>query len=98
MNLLTSSLTSLQTSSGSNRLNEENTASVRASDFKYVNIQSEDARSDTGFTQSPNSFVEEEVNNSLANSLILSLIILTHQSICTQLLVKYNISDCFDNI
>ena len=99
MSLPTPSLTSPQTSSDSNRSNEKNTASVRASDFEYINAQNKkDARSDIESAQSPNDFVEEEAGKPLANPLILSSIISTHQSSCTQLSIKYNISDYFDNI
>ena len=97
MSLLTLSLMLLQTSSGSNRSNE-NTASVGASDFEDVNTQSEDARPDTGSAQSPSNFIEEEVDNSLTDSLILPSIISTCWSICMWSSVKYNVSDHFGNI
>ena len=71
MSLSTSSLMLSQTSSGSNRLNEENTASVKASDFKHVNTQSEDVKPDTESAQSLSGFVKEEVGNPLTNSLTL---------------------------
>ena len=94
MSLSTFSLMLLQTSSGSNKSNEENTVSVRALDFKHVNVQSEDI----GSTQLPSGFIEEEVGNPLANSLALSSIILTCWSSCTWSLIKYNVSDYFSNI
>ena len=77
MSLSTSSLMLLQISSGSNRSNE-NTVSVKASDFKHVNTQNENAKSDTESAQLFNGFIKEEVNNSLANSLTLLLIISTY--------------------
>ena len=77
MSLLTPSLMLLQTSSDSNRSNED-TAPVRASDFKDVNTQNEDAKPDTESAQSPSGFVEEEVNDSLANPLTLSSTVSTH--------------------
>ena len=70
MNLSTSSLTLLQISSGSNKLNE-NTASMKASDFKNI-------KSDIRFTQSFNGFIEKEIDNSLADPLTLSSIILIY--------------------
>ena len=66
MSLPTLSLMLSQTSSGSNRLNE-NTALVKASDFENVNIQSENAKPDTESAQSPSGFVKEEVNDSFAD-------------------------------
>ena len=66
MSLPTSSLMLLQTSSGSNRSNED-TAPVGAPDFENVNTQSEDARPDIESAQSPSDFIEEEVNDSLAD-------------------------------
>ena len=77
MNLSTSSLILSQTSSDSNRLNE-NTALMEASDFENVNTQSENAKPDTKSAQLFSSFVKEEVDDSLADSLTLSLIISTH--------------------
>ena len=77
MSLSTPSLMLPQTSSGSNKSNE-NTASVGAPDFENVNIQSEDAKPDTGFAQLLSGFVEEEVDNSLANFLTLPSIISTY--------------------
>ena len=77
MSLPTPSLTPPQTSSGSNRSNED-TAPVGAPDFEDVDTQSEDARPDTGSAQSPSGFIEEEVDDSLANPLALPPII----SIC----------------
>ena len=68
---------SLQTSSDSNRSNE-NTASVRASDFENVNTQSEDAKPDIKSVQSLSDFIKEKVDNSLINPLTLSSIISTH--------------------
>ena len=65
-----------QTSSGSNKLNED-TALVKASDFEDVNTQNENAKPDTESAQSPSGFVEEEVDDSLADPLILPLIIST---------------------
>ena len=93
MSLPTPSLTSLQTSSDSNKSNED-TASVGASDFKHVNIQSKDIKS----IQSPSGLIKEEAGEPLADSLALLSIILTHQSNCTQSSVKYNISNHFSNI
>ena len=78
MSLSTPSLILPQTSSGSNKLNEENTASVGASDFKHVNTQSENTRPNIKSAQSSSGFVEEEVNDSFVNSLTLLSII----SIC----------------
>ena len=97
MSLPTSSLTLLQTSLGSNRLNED-TVSVEAPDFENMNTQNEDAKSDTEFAQSPSGFVKEEVNDSFNNPFTLSSIISTCQSTCMWSSVKYNISDHFDNI
>ena len=76
ISLSTFSLMLLQTNSDSNKSNE-NTASVGASDFENMNTQSEDAKPDTGSAQSFSNFVEEEVDDSLANSFALSLIIST---------------------
>ena len=87
----------LQTSSDSNKSNE-NTASVKASDFENVNTQNKDAKSDTESAQSPNGFVEEEIDDSFTDSLALLSIILICWSICIWSPVKYNISDYFDNI
>ena len=56
------------------------------------------ARPDNGPAQSFSDFVEEEVDDSLADPLTLLPIISTHQSSYTQLPVKYNISDHFSNI
>ena len=77
INLSTSSLMLSQINSDSNKSNK-NTASVRALNFKNVNIQSEDVKSNTESAQSSSDFIKEEVDNSLANSLTLSLIISTH--------------------
>ena len=78
ISLPTPSLTPPQTSSGSNRSNEENTASVRAPNFEDVDTQSEDARPDTESAQSLSGFVEEELGNLLANPLALPSTISTH--------------------
>ena len=72
MSLSTPSLTSLQTSLGSNKSNE-NTASVGAPNFKHVNVQSKDIES----TQSLSDLVEEEAGESLADPLTLLLTIST---------------------
>ena len=81
MSLSTPLLTSPQTSSDNNKPNE-NTTSVRASDFKNINTQNKNAKPDTESAQSSSDFVKKEVNNSFANSLALLLIISTYQSIC----------------
>ena len=72
-------MTPLQTSSGSNRSNED-TASIKASDFENVNTQSEDARPNTESAQSFSGFIEEEVGDPLANPLTLPSTVSTHQS------------------
>ena len=77
MNLPTSSLMLSQTSSDSNRSNE-NTTSVKVSDFKNVNTQSENVKPDIKSAQSFSDFIKEKVNNSLTDSLALSLIISTY--------------------
>ena len=99
MSLPTSSLTPLQTSSSSNKSNEENTASVGASDFKHVNAQNEEnVKPDIKSAQSLNNFIEKKAGEPLINPLALSSTISTHQSSCTQSPVKYNVLDCFSNI
>ena len=77
MSLPTPSLMPPQTSSGSNRSNED-TVSVGASDFENVDTQSEDVRPDTGSAQSPSGFIKEEVGNPLADPLTLPPTISTH--------------------
>ena len=62
ISLSTPSLTLPQTSSDSNKSNE-NTVSVKASDFKNVNTQSENVKPNTEFAQSFNDFVEEEIDD-----------------------------------
>ena len=78
MSLPTPSLTLPQTSSGSNKSNEENTASVRTSNFEHINAQNEeDARPDIGSAQSSSNFVEKEADEPLTDPLTLSLTIST---------------------
>ena len=99
ISLSTPLLTLPQISSDSNRSNEENTASVGVSDFKHVNAQSkEDARPDIESAQLFSDFVEKEADELLTDFLALLSIISTYQSSCTQSSVKYNVSDCIDNI
>ena len=79
ISLPTPSLMPPQTSLGSNRSNEENTASVGAPDFEHIDAQSEEnARPNIESAQSPSGFVEKEAGKSLTNPLTLSLIISTH--------------------
>ena len=68
------------------------------SDFISNDAASMHARPDNGPAQSPSGFVEEEIGNSLADSLTFPLTVSTHWSSCTQSPVKYNVSDHFSNI
>ena len=77
MSLSIFSLTLSQTNSDSNRSNE-NTVSVKISNFENVNTQSKDAKPDTKSAQLFSDFVEEKVDDLFTDSLTLLLIILTH--------------------
>ena len=76
MSLSTSLLMLLQTNLDSNKSNEKNTASVKASDFEHVNAQNEeDVKPDIKSAQLLNDFIEEEAGKSLTNSFALLSII-----------------------